>query len=296
MRRQFKEIKGIMDGTGNLYGTTIYGGSQNGGVVYKLSPSGAGWTETVLYSLCSQSGCSDGESSYAPLLMDGAGNLYGTTGYGGNTNAVCYGSSCGVAFQLATGNYALSVSLLGTGGGSVTSSPAGINCGATCSVNFGAGTPVTLTTSPASGSTFTGWGGACSGTGTCMLTMNSSQGVTATFSPPTRALSVSGGPGGRVTSSPSGIDCGSTCSASFAAGTQVTLSASPAAAWGLAGWGGACGGIGGCSITMNANTSVSASFTTLFTAAQAPVVTSPADIPVLPPPILSPLPQTPTTY
>jgi hypothetical protein len=47
---------------------------------------------------------------------------------------------------------------------------------------------------------------------------------------------------------------------------------------------------------MNANTSVSASFTTLFTAAQVPVVTSPADIPVLPPPILSPLPQFAPAY
>jgi hypothetical protein len=49
-------------------------------------------------------------------------------------------------------------------------------------------------------------------------------------------------------------------------------------------------------VTLNANTSVSASFTTLFTAAQTPVATSPADIPVLPPAILSPLPQPPTAY
>jgi hypothetical protein len=99
-----------------------------------------------------------------------------------------------------------------------------------------------------------------------------------------------------VTSSPAGIDCGSTCSASFAPGTPVTLGASPATAWGLAGWGGACNGIGSCTVTMNANTSVSASFTTLFTAAQSPLATSPADIPVLPPSLLSPLPQPPTAY
>jgi hypothetical protein len=93
-----------------------------------------------------------------------------------------------------------------------------------------------------------------------------------------------------VTSSPTGIDCGSTCSAKFNAGTQVTLTASPAAAWGLTGWGGACGGIGGCTVTLNANTSVSATFTTLFTAAQPPVVTSPSDIPVLPA-VIGPLSQ-----
>jgi subtilase family serine protease len=110
-------------------------------------------------------------------------------------------------------------------------------------------------------------------------------------SPYTLTVSVSGGPGGKVTSSPAGIDCGATCSAGFAAGTQVALTASPATAWGFSGWGGgACGGIGSCSVTLNANTSVSASFTTLFTAAQTPLVSSPADIPVLPP-LIGPLPQ-----
>jgi subtilase family serine protease len=110
-------------------------------------------------------------------------------------------------------------------------------------------------------------------------------------SPYTLTVSVSGGPGGKVTSSPAGIDCGATCSAGFAAGTQVALTASPATAWGFSGWGGgACSGIGSCSVTLNANTSVSASFTTLFMAAQTPLVSSPADIPVLPP-VIGPLPQ-----
>jgi hypothetical protein len=109
-------------------------------------------------------------------------------------------------------------------------------------------------------------------------------------------ISVSRRGTGTVTSSPSGIDCGATCSANFWAGTQVTLTANPAAAWGLSGWGGACSGIGGCSVTMNANASVSASFTTLFTATQAPVVTSPADIPVLPPASIAPIPQPSAAY
>jgi hypothetical protein len=99
---------------------------------------------------------------------------------------------------------------------------------------------------------------------------------------------VIGSPGGKVTSSPAGIDCGSTCSANFNNGTQVTLSATPAAAWGLAGWGGACSGIARCSVTLNANASVSAAFTTLFSTVQTPIVTSPADVPALPPPIIGP--------
>jgi hypothetical protein len=77
----------------------------------------------------------------------------------------------------------LTVSKAGTGSGSVTSSPAGIDCGATCSHQFTQGTSVTLTATPASGSTFGGWsGGGCSGTSTCSVTMNSATGVTATFS------------------------------------------------------------------------------------------------------------------
>jgi hypothetical protein len=113
------------------------------------------------------------------------------------------------------------------------------------------------------------------------------------YTPQIYSLSVSviGSPGGRVTSSPSGIDCGSTCSANFNAGTQVTLTATPAPAWGLAGWGGGCGGIGGCSVTLNANTSVSAGFTTLFTAADVPGIGSPTDTPALPPAVIAPVPQ-----
>src|SRR5438132_13268502 len=93
-------------------------------------------------------------------------------------------------------------------GGTVTRSPAGIDCGATCSASFNSGTPVTLTATPASGWMFQGWGGACSGTGTCNLTMTANQNVSAAFVPITYTLGVSiaGGQGGKVTSSPVGID------------------------------------------------------------------------------------------
>ena len=63
----------------------------------------------------------------------------------------------------------------------MTSNPAGINCGSTCSHGYLPGTVVTLTATPASGSTFAGWSGACSGTGTCQITMSQAQAVTATF-------------------------------------------------------------------------------------------------------------------
>jgi peptidoglycan/xylan/chitin deacetylase (PgdA/CDA1 family) len=77
--------------------------------------------------------------------------------------------------------YALNVTTGGTGSGTVTSSTGGINCGATCSATYASGTAVTLTATAASGSTFAGWSGACTGTGTCSVTMTAAQSVTATF-------------------------------------------------------------------------------------------------------------------
>jgi uncharacterized repeat protein (TIGR03803 family) len=69
----------VMDGAGNLYGTTASGGTNNTGTVFKISTSGV---ESVLYSFGSSSG-TDGDSPYAGLIMDTAGNLYGTTRVGG---------------------------------------------------------------------------------------------------------------------------------------------------------------------------------------------------------------------
>jgi uncharacterized repeat protein (TIGR03803 family) len=90
----------IRDAAGNLYSTTQLGGNTSNaicgaagcGVVFKLDPSGK---ETVLYTF---TGGADGLDPYAGLVRDAAGNLYGTTGYGGNEGSFCY--SCGVVFKL----------------------------------------------------------------------------------------------------------------------------------------------------------------------------------------------------
>lgn len=75
----------------------------------------------------------------------------------------------------------LTVTKAGTGSGTVTSSPAGINCGSTCTANYVNGTSVILSAAPGSGSTFAGWSGGCIGTGNCSLSMTAARNVTATF-------------------------------------------------------------------------------------------------------------------
>jgi hypothetical protein len=75
----------------------------------------------------------------------------------------------------------LTVTKGGTGSGTVTSSPAGIDCGVDCSEAYAGGTVVTLTATPAAGSAFVGWSGACTGMGACMVTLTADTAVTATF-------------------------------------------------------------------------------------------------------------------
>jgi uncharacterized repeat protein (TIGR03803 family) len=87
----------MFDGKGNLDGVTSAGGVSNEGEVFQLVRHGTSWTETVLYSFCSQSNCSDGAVPEAGLITDVKGNLYGTTTQGG----IGIGNdSCGTVFQL----------------------------------------------------------------------------------------------------------------------------------------------------------------------------------------------------
>jgi virginiamycin B lyase len=165
-------------------------------------------------------------------------------------------------FTIAT----LTVAETGTGTGQVTSNPPGIICSQSsnqCSAVFVIGTPVTLTASASAGSTFTGWNvGGCSGTAPCTLTLNGNTAVTANFDlTPSFTLSVAPSGAGMVTSNPSGINCGATCSASFLSGTQITLTAVAATGSSFAGWsGGGCSGSLACTVTISANTTVSATF------------------------------------
>ena len=86
------------DGSGNLYGTTIYGGGGSGeGSVYELTPSHGSWTETILHGFNLSP---DGSLPYAGVIFDSSGNLYGTTIYEGYTGGNCGESGCGVVYEI----------------------------------------------------------------------------------------------------------------------------------------------------------------------------------------------------
>jgi uncharacterized repeat protein (TIGR03803 family) len=108
----------VQDAAGNLYGTTTSGGASNFGTVFKVDTAGK---ETVLYSFA---GGSDGEDPIGGLILDAAGNLYGTT-WSGGTFPACYGIGCGTVFMLdVTGKETVLHSF--GGGGDGTNPTAGL--------------------------------------------------------------------------------------------------------------------------------------------------------------------------
>jgi RHS repeat-associated protein len=151
-----------LDSSGNLTGAQAYGGSNTNAYVGGMSVDGGG---NVYLG-----GQFDGNSlTVPPLTKIGSSDTYDT-----------------LLFRLGVAGQATSYSLSArtVGAGTIISNPAGINCGNSCSVAFNAGSVVTLSAAPASGSRFTGWSGACSGTGSCTVTLNEGQSVTASFLDP----------------------------------------------------------------------------------------------------------------
>jgi List-Bact-rpt repeat protein len=206
------------------------------GVTLTAKPEGgaafAGW-----------SGACTGSSTTCTLTMDSAKSVTATF----------------------TNKPVLSVSKSGSGQGTVTSSPAGINCGGDCNEPYAQGTTVTLTAAPNSDSTFGGWSGACGGTNlTCNVTMDTDKSVTATFAlKPQLTVAKSGT--GQGTVSGSGINCdpdNTDCQERYDPGTEVTLTATPDALSTFGGWTN-CDAVqvdNTCKMTMNADKTVTATF------------------------------------
>ena len=118
----------VRDAAGNLYGTTVLGGDHGSGTVFELTPSGNGWTHTVLYSFSSGA---DGGQPYGGVTLDAQGNLYGTTVIGG-TGGTCVEDGCGVVYELTNsgGIWTESVIHNFTGGSDGYDPGAGLTLGA----------------------------------------------------------------------------------------------------------------------------------------------------------------------
>jgi hypothetical protein len=158
--------------------------------------SGAGGAGGVLSFSAPLSGASLSSAAFSATT-----DLSGTASLSVTANAVegsyvvtatARGASAPVSFALSQyGPRTLTVQTAGAGSGTVTSSPAGISCGGTCSASLAYGTVVTLTATAESGSTFSGWSGACAGSATtCQVTMSEARAVTATFPRPDAVITI----------------------------------------------------------------------------------------------------------
>jgi hypothetical protein len=182
------------------------------------------------------------------------------------------------ARRATTTDVTLTVTKNGTGSGTVSSNPTGIHCGSTCSYNFPLGTQVTLTATPAAGSSFQFWysmgGGPNSpppcigGAATCTFTMNQAESIRATFNAVQESVSVSNAPqpgsSGTIAISGSGtqltVGPGQQRQAFFTYGATVTVTPNAASGSAFTGWSGDCSGFGSCAIVANKSIFIQGSF------------------------------------
>ncbi|HRK44521.1 MAG TPA: hypothetical protein PK324_02735 [Nocardioides sp.] len=203
-------------------------------------------TDTVTSNFAGWSGACTGTMLTCSVTMDQARSVTAT-------------------FTLKT--YTLTLNKSGAGAGTVTSNPAGINCGTTCSTQnatYNHGQSVTLSQLASTGSEFVAWGGACGGA-MCTVVMTQDRTVTANFklTDKTLTVSVAGNGAGTVTSNPAGINAPTDGTETYLHGTMVTLTANPdTVTSNFAGWSGGCTGtMLTCSVTMDQARSVTATFT-----------------------------------
>jgi hypothetical protein len=147
----------------------------NGGLTETMAPAAG--------SPAIDAGSSFGETTDQrgdPRPIDFPGITNAAGGDGADIGAFEVQQACGTEANPSEACHALSVTLTGTGSGSV-SSAAGISCPGTCSGSFGASQTLALTATSQLGSTFAGWGGACTGSATCNVAMSADHDITATF-------------------------------------------------------------------------------------------------------------------
>jgi glucose/arabinose dehydrogenase len=266
---------------GELY--VVHYGSGNNGTVQRIvetsqsflltvARSGAGsGTVTGPAGISCGSVCSRTFGAGATVTLTAtpaAGSVFagwsggGCAGTGSCVVTVTAATTVTASFSVPT--VTLTVARAGTGSGTITSVPSGIGCPVTCAAPFPTGTSVTLTAQADPGSVFSGWsGGGCAGTGPCTVALSAAATVTATFTFQGFALVVTRQGSGTVSSVPVGISCGAACTAVYAPGTSVTLTAVAAAGATFSGWSGACAGtVGSCTVTMTAARAVTATFST----------------------------------
>ena len=177
-----------------------------------ISPSGtvlANYGSSQLFTITASAGY-----SIANVLVDGA-SVGAVASYTFSNITATHTISA----NFAPVTYGLTVSKAGTGSGIISSSPAGITCGGDCTETYNAGAAITLTATPDTSSTFTGWSGACGSTGSCSVTMDAAKSVTATFALKTSAITATAGTGGSI--SPSG-----TVLANYGSSQLFTITAS----------------------------------------------------------------------
>jgi hypothetical protein len=147
-----------------------------------------------------------------------------------------------------------------SGPGSVAADVPGLQCAATCTTTWNAGQQLRLSAAPGNAAKLVRWGGACSGSGSCSVTIAPGAAVSALFAPAAFRLTVAVKGLGTVRSS-GGIECKPRCSATLPSYRPTRLTATPATGWRLRAWSGACKGAKKtCTVPMSAATSVRATF------------------------------------
>ena len=201
-------------------------------------------------------------ADYESVFVNWSGACSGS----GNCVVTMIGDKTVTANFKRTYQYKLNVVKSGVGTGTVTGGE--INCGGTCEKIYAAGAMVSLTARADTGSTFRGWSGPCTGTGTCSITMDAAKTVVADFEKPvikSLTVTIAGAGKGKVTGPK--IDCSPDCRESYlpspAPNETVVLTAQVDATSSFVGWTGACTGTSPtCSITMTASKTVTATFNT----------------------------------